>query len=91
MIEDNKILKRNKEVLSSDMDGETVMMSVENSEYYSLSKIGTRIWEILENDTSYKDLIKQLMLEYNVYEETCKTDTEEFVYELVNKALVSVE
>jgi len=90
MIEDNTVLKRKEEILSSDMDGETVMMSVENSEYYSLSPVGTRIWEIVEKEITYKDLISQLMSEYNVDEATCKTDTEEFINELINKGLIEM-
>ena len=90
MIEDSTILKRKSEILSSDMDGETVMMSVENSEYYSLSPIGTRIWEIVEQEISYKDLISKLMSEYKVDADTCKSDTEEFINELINKGLVDL-
>jgi hypothetical protein len=90
MIEDSTILKRKEEILSSDMDGETVMMSVENSEYYSLSPVGTRIWEIVEKEISYKDLISQLMSEYSVDIETCKSDTEEFINELINKGLIEL-
>lgn len=90
MIEDSTILKRKTEILSSDMDGETVMMSVENSEYYSLSPVGTRIWQIVEKEISYKDLISQLMTEYSIDIETCKSDTEEFINELINKGLVEL-
>lgn len=90
MIEDSTILKRKSEILSSDMDGETVMMSVENSEYYSLSPVGTRIWQIVENEITYKDLISQLMTEYSIDIETCKSDTEEFINELINKGLVEL-
>ncbi len=90
MIENSTILKRKEEILSSDMDGETVMMSVENSEYYSLSPVGTRIWEIVEKEITYKDLISKLMSEYSVDEKTCKTDTEEFINELINKGLIEM-
>jgi len=91
MIEDKTILKRKSEILSSDMDGETVMMSVENSEYYSLSPIGTKIWELVENEISFENLISKLMKEYSVDIDTCKKDTVEFVNELINKGLVEVK
>jgi len=90
MIEDSTVLKRKEEILSSDMDGETVMMSVENSEYYSLSPVGTRIWEIVEKEITYKDLISQLMSEYSIDINTCKSDTEEFINELINKGLIEL-
>ena len=91
MIEDKTILKRKSEILSSDMDGETVMMSVENSEYYSLSPIGTKIWELVENEISFEDLVSKLMKEYSVDIDTCKNDTTEFLKELINKGLVETK
>lgn len=88
MLEDNTILIRNNEILATEMEGETVMMSVENGEYYSLSPIGTRIWEILKNKMNFKQLVEKLMQEYDVDYNTCKEDTAEFVNELIKKKLV---
>jgi hypothetical protein len=90
-IKDENILSRNKEILSSDMDGETVMMSVENSEYYSLSPVGTKIWELMEHDISFKELIDKLMDEYNVERDVCETDTKEFLEELAKKGLLNIK
>jgi len=90
-IKDTDILTRNMEILSSDMDGETVMMSVENSEYYSLSTVGTKIYDILSKDMSFSSLIDVLTKEYNVDRAVCEKDTKEFLIELVNKNIVKVK
>lgn len=90
-IKETDLLVRNNEILSSDMDGETVMMSVENSEYYSLSPIGTKIWEILVDEMSFGSLIEVLMKEYKVAKDICTTDTIEFLQELIEKNLVEVK
>ena len=75
-------------MLSSNMDGETVMMSIENGEYYGLNEIGTRIWELTENEILIQDIINTLMEEYDVDEATCQSDVMEFVEELGNKKLI---
>ena len=85
------IIYRDPEMLSSNMDGETVMMSLENSEYYGLNEIGTRIWELTEKKISVKNLIKILMDEYDVDENTCRTDVLEFLKELGKKKLILKE
>ena len=90
-IKDTDILTRNSEILSSDMDGETVMMSVENSEYYSLSTVGTKIYDILSEDMSFSSLIDILTKEYNVDRAVCEKDTKEFLVELVNKNIVKIK
>ncbi len=90
-IKDTNILTRNMEILSSDMDGETVMMSVENSEYYSLSTVGTKIYDILLKDMSFSELIDVLTKEYNVDRAVCEKDTKEFLEELVNKNIIKIK
>ncbi len=42
------IITQIEEIVASDIDGETVMMSIENGEYYGLDDIGSRIWELIE-------------------------------------------
>ena len=90
-IKETDILTRNMEILSSDMDGETVMMSVENSEYYSLSTVGTKIYDILLKDMSFSELIDVLTKEYNVDRAVCEKDTKEFLEELVNKNIIKIK
>ena len=90
-IKETDILTRNMEILSSDMDGETVMMSVENSEYYSLSTVGTKIYDILLKDMSFSELIDVLTKEYDVDRAVCEKDTKEFLEELVNKNIIKIK
>ncbi len=90
-IKDTDILTRNMEILSSDMDGETVMMSVENSEYYSLSTVGTKIYDILSKDMSFKSLIDVLTKEYDVDRAVCEKDTKEFLEELLKKNIIKIK
>ncbi|MBN1187693.1 MAG: lasso peptide biosynthesis PqqD family chaperone [Bacteroidales bacterium] len=84
------IIKRNPEMISSDMDGETVMMSMENGEYYGLDPIGSRIWAIIENETKIEDLIIQLLDEFEVEREQCEEETLSFINDLSGKNLLII-
>ena len=90
-INNNDILCRNSNILSSDMDGETVMMSVENSEYYSLSKVGTKIYDILLTEMTFSNLIDILTKEYDVARDICEKDTKEFIIDLINKNIIKIK
>jgi hypothetical protein len=72
------------------MDGEIVMMSVENGEYYGLDEIGSRIWELIEAPVSVDQLINSLMTEFDVNHEECLNDTLEFLEDLRAKDLLLV-
>jgi len=84
------ILRRKQDQLFSEIDGEVVMLSVENSEYYGMDKIGSRIWQLIEKPVTLKQLIGILLNEYEVPEEQCKEDTLKFIEQLLEKDLVEV-
>ena len=66
-------------LISSDLDGETVMMSVENGKYYVIDSIGSRIWSLLVSPHSVSDLCDILLEEFNVDMCRCKRDLLDFL------------
>ncbi len=87
-INTEQFIKRNPDMVASKMDGETVMMSLENSEYYGLNQIGSRIWDLIAEEVQISDLIEQLTEEYEVTYEACKNDVISFLDHLYGKGLV---
>jgi len=83
-------VQRNKELLSTDMDGETVMMSIDNGEYYGLDRIASRIWELIEEPLKVQRLVDILTEEYQVGKDECIKDTVEFLEQLLEKNLISL-
>ena len=83
-------IQRNSSMITSNLDGEIVMMSVENGEYYGLDEIGTRIWELLEKPIVIENLIHCLTLEFEVEREECEEDTLEFLKDLFAKNLINL-
>jgi hypothetical protein len=84
------IVKRNPEMVSGNMDGEIVMLSLQRGEYFGLDKVGSRIWELLEHSTSVGIIKTALLEEYEVDESTCEKDLIEFLEDLQNKDLITV-
>jgi len=84
------VIKRSSELVSSNMDGETVMMSIDNGEYYGLDPIGSRIWELLENPIEVNALLETLLEEFDVTKEQCLDDTLEFLNQLLEKKLLLI-
>ena len=82
------ILKRKGDLLFNEIDGEVVMLSIENSEYYGMDKVGSRIWELLEQPHNFKELVAKLIDEYEVSEQQCIGDTLVFLNKLTDKKLI---
>jgi hypothetical protein len=84
----NAAIVRNQEIVSSGIDNDTVMMSIEMGEYYGTNPVGSRIWELLEQSRTPAGICDILMEEYNVPAEECRRDVLEFIGQLFEKKLV---
>ena len=84
-------LSRTAGLLSTDLDQETVLMSVDAGAYYGLAGVARRIWEKLENPTSFSELVDCLEREYRVSRETCVSDVQKFLAEIEREGLLRVE
>mgnify|MGYP005848528323 CR=1 FL=1 len=83
-------LKKNSSLLSSKLDNEYVMMSIENGEYYGLNTIASRIWDLLQQLTTAEKIIGILMNEFHVEEQQCRSDVMAFLRALQEKNLIII-
>lgn len=88
VISPDSTIKRNPELVASEIDGETVMMSIDNGEYFGLDTVGSRIWEIIKEPIKVEQLIDILLEEFEVSREQCELDTIDFLNQLFDKKLV---
>jgi len=86
----NSKLVRDNDVIFSDMDGETVMMSIERGEYYGINPIGSRIWSLLETPRTVSALCDTLCPDYDVTPEQCAVDVQLFLIQLVDKGVIKI-
>ncbi len=77
------VLHRNEEFIYSAIDNETVMMSIEQDEYYGLDEIATRIWNILEEPHSSSEIIDILAPDYDIDRKQMEHDVTSFLGEMV--------
>ena len=82
------IIQRNNEILTSDLDGEKVMMSIQFGEYYGLGKTGSFIWDHIEKPIKIKELVELITSTYNVEKDKCLTDITPFLNDLLEKQLI---
>lgn len=75
----------------SDMDGETVMMSIDNGKYYNLGVVGGYIWGIIKSPISINKLISKLTNEFNVESSKCLEEVIPFLEMLLNEKLIIIE
>ena len=78
-----------KEVLSSKIDEEVVLMSIEADSYFGLDPIGSHIWELLSvKPATLNELVQTLLEEYDTDIETCQQDVKAFIDDMSARKLI---
>ena len=85
------MLCRTQEIVSADLDGDMVMMSIEQGKYYGMDSIGSRIWALLETPLTVSALCDLLLEEYEVSREHCEQEVLTFLNDLAKEKLLEVE
>jgi hypothetical protein len=84
-------LSRHQDLLSTELDQEVALMSIDAGAYYGLKGPARSIWEILETPVSFSELVSRLVEEYDVSQEDCAADLQEFLREMEREHLLRVE
>ena len=79
------------EVMLQELAGEAVLLDLKSESYFGLDAIGTRIWQLVEQDGDLKVVHSTLLTEYDVDAARLEHDLKELVERLVDVGLVKVE
>ena len=84
-------LIRSEKMLSTELDHETVLMSIEAGAYYGMGGPARSIWETLATPMTFASLVDRLVEEYSVTPEVCAADLQKFLADMEQEGLVRVE
>jgi len=90
MINPQTTISRKEDVVVAELDGKTVMMSLNNGEYYGLDEVASAIWNGVERPVTVSELVSRLAKEHKVSLEQCQADVLEFLENLYNKQLIEI-
>ncbi len=68
------VISRSPAVLAAEVDGEIVMMSIEQGRYFGLDDIGSDIWKRIEQPCSFAALVDALAADYEADRGTIAAD-----------------
>ena len=87
----NSRLRRiDKDLLSSSMADETVMMNVSSGDCLGLNEVATTIWGLLEEEITTQEICTKLLDAYDIDEESCIKRTLTFLEELQGEKMITV-
>lgn len=76
------------ELNAVEMDGEFVMMGVEQGEYYALRGVAAALWRHLAEPRELEELCRLVAEEFEVTPDGCRADVAAFLEELRSQQMV---
>jgi len=84
------MIERNGDWLAAKVGNELMMMSAAKGNYIGLSKVGARIWELIETPRSVEQVCDALVAEYDVDPATCRAEVDAFLASLAEHDAVRI-
>ena len=78
------------EVLFQEIGGEAVLLDLASERYFGLDDVGTRIWQLLQDQGSLRVVYDHLLDEYDVEPTRLEEDLLKHVRELAEAGLVTI-
>jgi hypothetical protein len=75
-------------LFSTDLDDETILMSIEQGAYYGMEQTARRTWDLLATPQKVSQLCTRIAEEYKVAPEVCTPDILVFLEELLHEGLI---
>ena len=79
---------RNEQIIAGELDDNQVMMHLEKGKYFGLNHVGKRIWQLMEQPVSFKEITDALLSEFEVSEEQCKQEVLSFIEKSVKYDII---
>ena len=79
-----KLRKLHDSFLSSDVDGELIIVHGKTGAFFALKDIGYEIWRRLDEETDLTAICSNLEADYNVTSSECRQSVDGFAEQLVD-------
>ena len=79
------------DVVTRNLMGEAVLLDLAAGVYFGLDRVGTRIWQLLEQHEDTEPIVRAMLDEYDVDESLLRADLERLILELSGKGLVRID
>ena len=78
-------------VLFRELDGEAVLLNLNDESYFGLDDVGTRMWSVLQESLTIADAFERLRAEYDVDAGQLQGDLIELIQTLAAHGLVQIQ
>jgi len=90
IVEQSTIVVSSQQVSGDLLDGEVAILNLPDGVYYSLTDVGGRIWNLIQQPKTVHELNEILLQEYDVDPEICYHELMDLLQDLANHGLIII-
>ena len=90
-IDNNTLITRVKNELTSELDGEVIMMNTDIGKYFNFNKTASAIWIFLEKPATFEKLCDYLVSIFDISREQCDNEALEFIKQMFFYKLLEIQ
>jgi hypothetical protein len=91
MIDESSVVVAADHQTSTEVDGESVILDLEEGIYYGLNPSGACIWSEIQEPVKVKEVVNKISDEYDMGAEMCHNDVISFLQSLQSEGLIRVK
>ena len=85
------IVVASRDQVSTALADEAVVLGMKDGVYYGLDPVGARIWQMVEQPITLREVVDALVREYEVDRERCAVDVLAFARDLADRGLLELQ
>jgi hypothetical protein len=86
----HSVVVATKDQVSCALGDESAILNMKNSVYYGMNSVGTRVWSLLQQPRSIREIRDALLEEYDVAADECERDLLELLEQMRAEGLVEL-
>ena len=84
------IVQVSKNQASANLQGEEVILNLEDGVYYGLNAVGARVWSFIQEPRTVKEIRETLLEEFDVESDRCTSELRALLLDLERRNLIEV-
>lgn len=87
---DGDLISRRASIIAADTVDEAILLDIDSGNFFQLNKSAARIWDLIEQPTSFADLCASLEERFQIGAAECRVDVAHFVGALREQGILIV-
>jgi len=91
LISPSSVIIAAKEPVSSELDGEVVVLNPKLGKYFGLDNVSARIWELIQEPKTVDNVQNIILSEYDIDADRCEQDIVDLFQDMAKNGLIEVK